>query len=270
MVIKVIVQCKFKVPGCTNALTLTTQVDMDPGSSGSLTNSALVTEISRNFIESSAAVCQSTNSVLLVCDLADVVVNHCDATVSCNNSGQVHSITCNADEAAQAMADAFAKAQLSPAQLQAMDTLTTPIVNGPYFTGNKGTYTPSNSGSVAAAYITNRCFSSGYTRQSVTFPLVQLTDCTDVTVTGLNSMDATTRCAIGALSELIPPESVLLTAPTSYALPLWENPLLLTLVVAGGLILLAVIAGAGMHLRAKDFVPKPSTVQKIQLVTTRS
>ena len=219
-------------------------------------NSALLEEVTSKFILAASTTCSTTAANLLVCDLADVIVYKCSGTLSCGNTAKVQTTSCDAEGVDRALAAAFNAAPgISQDQLTSMATIVTPLDGGnnvPSFAN------PAQAAAAyASVYITNRCFLNSYTRQAVGFPLVVLQDCSGVTVSGLNTLDASTRCAVGALSELIPPDPVLLGKSTAPALPIWENPLKLTLLVGGAAILLVLLAGAGIFLRATAYDPQP-------------
>lgn len=224
-------------------------------------NSQLLEQVTSNFIAAAAAECYTTNADILVCDLADVVVYHCSGTISCGNTANVTTTTCDSAGVAKALLAAFDKAVVSPSQLQDMVTITTPL------DGENGTpqFDPTDPASVAAAYVTSRCFVNTYARQAVGFPNVLLQDCGSVTVTGLNTLDEKTRCAVGALSELIPPEPVFLGGP-KVPLPIWQDPVHLTLVVCGAAILIALLLGVGIYLKARDYNPMASAQVNVTYV----
>lgn len=221
------------------------------------TNSALLTEVTSNFILNATDVCTNTTADLLVCDLADVVVYKCNAQITCDNKANVQTTACDAAQVVKAVAAAFnSSTQVSPSQLADMTTITQALYPGnniPNFVANG---TPA--ANVAAAYITNRCYVNSDVKQAITFPLVMLEDCgkAPAIVTGLNQLDASTRCAVGALSELIPPDPTLLSTNTVPPLPIWENPLNMTLLVCAAVVLLVVVAGAGIYLRATTYDPQ--------------
>ena len=202
-------------------------------------NDALVTQLTKNFLLQVHDQCSSETAAILVCDMQNVLLNKCRASLSCTNTGDLKSYVCAAGQAADALVKSFGSLTTppTPAQIESMRTLTSSLQTTPG-------YDPNDPGSMAAVYMTQRCNSRLFSQQSTTLPIVQLTDCSGDIITALNSLDATTKCAMGSLSELVPPdpEPVVSDRPV----PLWDNPLIMTLLACGAAIILCAAALAAV------------------------
>lgn len=221
-----------------------------------MSNTSVSRKLTNNFLAAVGVNCSSETAAVLVCDFENIVAFNCDATLTCANSSNITSKVCDAPQTAAALVQTFAATPLSADQSAAMQTLTIPYIAG------EGS-APSDQ---AAAYIASRCQDNVSSAQSVAFPKVMLTDCHGVTLTGINSLDLKTRCAVGALSELVPPDPVLLSEIDVPPVPIWENPLQLTITVTAAGVVLAIAVGVGLYLRGR-YGPLP-TPKQIQLVTT--
>jgi hypothetical protein len=199
----------------------------------------LVTELTDKFLIQVRDICSAEAAAILVCDLQNVVINKCSATVSCENDGSATSYVCQADQAAKAVEQAFLASTTEPTadQTQSIATLTQPFSNQPG-------YDPTNAASMAYIYALQRCNSRVFSQQSTVLPLVQLTDCTGAVVTGLNSLNTLTRCNMGVLSELVPPDPVALQ-DIAEPVPIWQNALQMALLCGIFLVIVcAAILGA--------------------------
>ncbi len=199
-------------------------------------NTAVVGELTNNFLVQVKTLCSSQAAALLLCDLKDVVLNNCDAVVECDNTAEVKSYMCDAAQTASAFETAFANAQLTQDQQNSIKTLTAGFPNS----------SAASAGVQAGLYASIRCDAKSYAEQETMFPLVQLTDCSGVIVTGLNSVDSTTRCNMATLSELVPPDPVPFLA--TYPAPIWDNALVMTGVgsIAAIMICIAILAAVAI------------------------
>ena len=212
-------------------------------------NDALVTQVTGNFMVQVQELCSAESAALLICDLENVIVDKCDATVSCSNSANTVTWSCQAAQAADAVAAAITKAHFSPDQAKSVQTLTSVYSNTPG-------YDPNDLGVLTRIYASQRCNARTFSQQSVVFPLIQLTDCTGDVVTAANSMDAVTRCSMGVLSELIPPDPAANSLP--YPAPIWENGLVMSMVCGAAFIVIcAGILGAVGIAHAPALSKKP-------------
>jgi hypothetical protein len=226
-----------------------------------VSNTALATNVGNDFFSAVQATCETKDAALLICDMQDIVLTHCRANITCENKATVTSVTCDPQQAAQALSEAFNKNAVAPAQLGAMQTLGGPLA--------KGGGLPTTAGGIADLYAQVRCSSDSYASQTIVFPKIVLSDCSGVTITGLNELDATARCAFGTISELVPPDPEPLSS--SPPVPIWENPLHMTLLMGGCLVLIVLGAGVGLLLRGKSGpLPGQAPVQRLAITVNGS
>ena len=195
-------------------------------------NDALVTELTGNFLVQVQALCSSEAAAILVCDMQDVSLNKCSATVQCSNESNMRSYACNAQQTATALTDAFSKLGQAPTADQAASIQT--------LAGALPGATGSSTGQLVALYAKSRCNLRGFSQQDVVYPVIQLTDCSGDTITALNQMDSMTRCSVGALSELVPPDPIPINSLGGGVVPVWDNALSMTIMASIAAVVLCI------------------------------
>jgi len=195
-------------------------------------NDALVTELTGNFLVQVQTICSSETAAILVCDMQDVSLNKCSAALQCENDSSMQSYSCNAQQTAQALADSFSKLGSAPTadQTGSIQTLTGAL---------PGATSSSTVGELVGLYAKARCNLRGFSQQDAVYPIIQLTDCSGDTITALNKMDSMTRCSVGALSELVPPDPIAINDDNGIV-PVWENPLTMTTMVCMAAVVLCI------------------------------
>jgi hypothetical protein len=185
-----------------------------------------------NFLTQVQATCAAQASTIMVCDMSDITIKRCNINLTCDNSGSVNTYTCSPSQVVAAILAAAAQTTVPPDAAANIATLT---ANFPNVDVPPGTDPVSQA---MAQYIATRCNESVIAAQAVSLPRFDVTDCKQDNITLLNQLDASVRCSVSAISELIPADPL----PTPYPTPLWKEPLQLSLVLGGAILLMALAA----------------------------
>jgi hypothetical protein len=202
----------------------------------------VATTMTNGFLSQVKATCLAENAAILVCAIDDVIMDHCSGTVTCTNDAALKSVQCNP---AQVVAAAVAAAQAAAPPGDVVTTMTTLTRGFPVPSGAEGT---GDAAIATASYLALRCAAKNFAQQAVTFPLLDLRDCSRVTITGMNQLDEEVRCAMNAISELVPADTLGAPPPK----PIWDNPVTMTLLAGGAFLLIVLGASIGGVLHASD------------------
>lgn len=200
-------------------------------------------DIAAKFVAATRTSCSPHDAALLVCDMGNVRVEKCSASLTCTNTAKVQGLDCTIlpGQLTQAVADTLKALDLSASDMQALtDVLTNKAPPSSFVPGSGSLAALEQAVAGATEYINIRCNPTLISDQSVSFPVVTLEDCSGDTLTGLNQLDQTTRCAAGALEEFLAP----LGSQTSTT---WNDGLTLSspVVIAALVVLFAVLVVVG-------------------------
>jgi hypothetical protein len=196
------------------------------------TYTAAASNLTGNFLTQVQATCAAQASTIMVCDMSDITIKRCNINLTCDNTGSVNTYTCSPSQVVAAILAAAGQTTIPPDAAANIATLT---ANFPRVDVPLGTDPVSQA---MAQYIATRCNESVIAAQAVSLPRFDATDCKQDNITLLNQLDASVRCSVSAISELIPADPL----PTPYPTPLWKEPLQLSLVLGGAVLLLALAA----------------------------
>jgi hypothetical protein len=199
------------------------------------TYTAAASSLTGNFLTQVQATCAAQASTIMVCDMSDITIKRCNINLTCDNSGSVNTYTCSPSQVVAAILAAAGQTTIPPDAAANIATLTA------NFRFPQGVGVPPGTDPVTegmAQYIATRCNESVIAAQAVSLPRFDATDCKQDNITLLNQLDASVRCSVSAISELIPADPL----PTPYPTPLWKEPLQLSLVLGGAVLLLALAA----------------------------
>jgi hypothetical protein len=199
------------------------------------TYTAAASSLTGNFLTQVQATCAAQASTIMVCDMSDITIKRCNINLTCDNTGSVNTYTCSPSQVVAAILAAAGQTTIPPDAAANIATLTK------NFQFPQGVGVPPGTDPVSQAmaqYIATRCNESVIAAQAVSLPRFDATDCKQDNITLLNQLDASVRCSVSAISELIPADPL----PTPYPTPLWKEPLQLSLVLGGAVLLMALAA----------------------------
>ena len=222
--------------GSSRGATYTMSVQPVPGQDQ---YTATATALVNNFYTKVTAKCQVEAAEILVCEIDDIIMDHCDATVGCENRANLRTIMCNPQQVVDAAVAAATETDIPAPVKKNVATLTAGFDPAP----NVSRDAPPVAQQIAA-YMNLRCAANLFSQQAITFPLLRLTDCTEAVVTGLNELDEQARCSMNALSELVPPD-VIVGGGDGSATPIWKDPVHMTLLACGAFLIIVLGACAG-------------------------
>ncbi len=189
--------------------------------------------LTSNFLTQVQATCNAQVSAIMVCDMSDITIKRCNADLTCDNSGSVNTYTCSPQEVVTAVLAAAGQTAIPDDVAASMAALTAGFADPPGLPSNA-----SPAVKAMAQYISTRCSESVIAAQAVSLPQLQLLYCKSDRINLLNQLDANVRCSVSAISELVPPDPL----PTTYPTPIWKEPLQLSLVLGGAMVLIALAA----------------------------
>jgi len=146
------------------------------------------------------------------CNLGNIEIEDCNnLTLACCNDANASILSCTSsyinESAVNAMVDSSSNA-LSSSTLARLDNY---LLNDPEAKNPFSKYfntTTSSVKSKLSTYISTRCLAGNVVEQNVTLPSLKGKSCSSDVVSIYNRSDVQIRCAMGAISHLLPNESM--------------------------------------------------------------
>lgn len=150
-------------------------------------------QLTTKFLEEQDLACNPTANALSTCFIGDIYLKNCEATITCQNIANSYVLECDREKTYSLMAR-LTNEILATDKENADKVLET--------IAKAGVDTSKGVQQSVEAYLSVKCDPYVVSQQSVYLPKIVLSDCNDVNITAVNTLDQVAKCSLGKMSEV--------------------------------------------------------------------
>lgn len=160
-------------------------------------SSAAAADVVKEFLTKIDVTCKSSEHKLLTCNIDNILVTNCrNATIQCENMSTATKVLCDPAQTVQDIANLVADKIKTAADKAALskNLKSTPIPED----GDRPLIIQR-----VTQHLTQECINEITARQTMDYPLIALSNCSNVLITALNRLDTNSTCALGVATDLL-------------------------------------------------------------------